>query len=74
LEKLRKRKLAYLSFFGNIDNPLIRTVFDLLSKHGARISDSNQYFVLRNLSYPDEDELYNIKNWYLNGLWSEGFN
>jgi hypothetical protein len=74
LDELREKKLAYLQFFGNIDNPLMNSVFRLLTDFGAKINNSSQYFVLRNLSYSDDEELYNIKNWYLNGLWTEGFN
>ena len=52
---------------------MMARVFQLLKQFGAKISDSDQYFVLRNLSYPDEEWLLDIKNWYLNGLWSEGY-
>ena len=29
-------------------------------------------FILRNINYPDEEYLYDIKNWYINDIWSEG--
>ncbi len=73
LNELRAKKIIYLYFFGNIKNQMMARVFQLLKQFGAKISDSDQYFVLRNLSYPDEEWLLDIKNWYLNGLWSEGY-
>jgi len=73
LNKLKSKKLAYLNYFGNIENPLLNRVFDIFREYRAYISDSDQYFVLRNISYPDEKLLFDIKNWYLNALWSEGY-
>ncbi len=73
ISKLRSKKIAYVTFFGNMDNPLIDSVFELLKTYGARIQISNQFFVLRNLSYNDKTVLFDIKNWYLNALWSEGY-
>jgi len=72
LKKLRDKKVAYLYFIGNIDNPLMSKVFELLKTYGAIIDKYSQFFVIRNLSYSDEKYLHEIKNWYINGLWSIG--
>jgi hypothetical protein len=72
LNKLKAEKFAYLRFFGNIDNPLMAEVFRLLQTYGASIDASSQSYVLRNILFSDEKSLYNIKNWYINGLWTEG--
>jgi|GEM_PF-1235639 len=60
-------------FMGNIKNSIMASVFDLLKKYGFIKRRSSASFVLRNISYNCEKYLYNIKNWYTNGLWTEGY-
>jgi hypothetical protein len=67
-----KGKIVVMYFIGNVKNPLSNTVFDLLKKNGF-IKSSYSPFVLKNLSYDDEKYLYDMKNWYINGLWTEGY-
>lgn len=71
LDKLRNEKITYVSFWGNIKNPLMITVFDLLKRFGFS-NRQGPAFVLRNIAYEDEKPLYDIRNWYLGGLWTEG--
>ncbi len=69
----RKQGVGVVSFLGNTRNRLVATVFDLLKRHGAIKKVDGQAFVLKNISYDDEKRLYDVKNWYLTGLWSEGY-
>jgi hypothetical protein len=74
LKELKSRKFAYMNFLGNRSNPLMAMVLALLRSRGAKLTPNSQAFVLRNVLYPDEKVLYNMENWYLNGLWTEGSN
>lgn len=73
LNLLRKRKTTNLRFMGNIKNPLVANVFNLLKKHGFVKEREFRPFVLKNISYQNEKYLHNIRNWYINGLWTEGY-
>jgi len=68
----RKRKIDSVNFVGNIRNPLMATIFNLLEKNGF-IKRHFTPFVLKNISYTDEKRLCDIRNWYINGLWTEGY-
>lgn len=72
LDLCRKRKIASVNFVGNIRNPLMATVFDLLKKNGF-LKRNFTPFVLKNISYKHEKCLNDIRNWYINGLWTEGY-
>jgi len=72
LNLLCERKSNMVGFMGNVKNPLAADIFNLLKKHGfVKIRESA--FVLRNMSHEHEQCLYDIKNWYLNGLCTEGY-
>ena len=73
LDQLHGKKITIIDFMGNIENPLIATTFNLLKKHGFIKRGQFSPFVLKNISYKNEEQLENIKNWYLNGLWTEGY-
>ena len=73
LDQLRKRKTTTVRFMGNIKNPLIANIFNLLGKHGFIKGGYFGPFVLKNIRYKNKKGLYNIRNWYLNGLWTEGY-
>lgn len=73
LDRLRNEKIAYISFWGNIKNPLMITIFNLLKRFGFLKRRSSISFVLKNISYEDEKCLSDIKNWYVGGLWTEGY-
>jgi hypothetical protein len=67
-----KRKINSVNFIGNIRNPLMATVFNLLKKNGFMKGNFTP-FVLKNISYAHEKCLHDIRNWYINGLWTEGY-
>lgn len=70
---INDKKPAYVLFMGNKTNILTTRMFELLGRLGSIKRRSPSAFVLKNISYPCEDSLYEVKNWYLNGLWTEGF-
>jgi hypothetical protein len=72
LDFIRKREISNVNFIGNIRNPMMNTVISLLSKNGFVKRDSIP-FVFKNISYQDEGYLHDISNWYINGLWTEGY-
>lgn len=61
-----------ITFFGNIYNSFIYDVFVLFKKFGFIKIKENDNIVLKNISV-DEDVVYDVKNWYMNGLWGEGY-
>jgi len=67
------RSVTSALFMGNIKNPIITSIFALLKKYGFIRRRSSASFVLKNISYKYEQWLYNMKNWYVNGLWTEGY-
>jgi hypothetical protein len=73
ISKWRKERIGYVYFFGNAKNPLAVTVFNLLKRFGSLRRRNEDAFVLKNMSYNDEGHLHDIKNWYLGGLWREGY-
>ena len=73
LSKLRHEEISHLYFSGNVRNPLMVTTFDLLKRFGFLKRVIPTAFVLKNISYKDEDHLYDIKNWYAGGLCTEGY-
>lgn len=72
LNSLKRRRVSAVSFVGNIRNKQIALTFDMLRRHGFMKMNFGP-FTLRNLSYKDEKCLYDVSNWYINALWSEGF-
>ena len=44
-------------------------------KRGGEVNKykSSMSFILKNMAYEDEKCLYDIKNWYMNGLWTEDY-
>jgi len=72
IQLCRERNIRCLYFIGNIRNPLIAKIFDLLRRNGFS-KRSRTTFVLKNISYSNPQFLNDIRNWYVNGLWTEGF-
>jgi len=72
LNALNTKAIDLVTYTGNIKNDVNLTVFKLLKSFGFLTIDSPTDFIIQNLNYPDEDILYNIKNWYINGIWHEG--
>jgi len=77
LKKLFKicdeNEIAYVYYMGNIKNTLNKNIFDLLNRVGFNKYKNKMSFVLKNLTNTNESTLFNIENWYLSGLWTEGY-
>jgi len=72
LTVLSMDKVRFLLFMGNIKNPLIREVLSVFKKAGFfRLGTFRMSFVLKNISC--EESLNQVSNWYMNGLWTEGY-
>jgi hypothetical protein len=60
-----------ITFFGNFENKKMNFVFDYLKKRGAKLIFSEMDIVVRaNNTYLDQ-EFLNVKNWFINLLWTE---
>jgi hypothetical protein len=73
MNMLHDEKVGYISFIGNAKNMLMVSVFSLLRNVGFIKRKIRMPFVLRNLSYENRKALHDIRNWYLNALWTEGY-
>lgn len=73
IRDLRHEKIDFIRFQGNAKNSLMKIIFRLLRKFGFVRRKTTTPFVLRNILYEDENYLYDIKYWYINILWTEGF-
>ena len=72
--ELQNENIAFLYFIGNIENSLTKITFKLLRRFGSiKERSSTAAFVVRPLSCENEKNTQDIKNWYLSGLWSEGY-
>ena len=67
------RKVGYLTYFGNSSNPLVKETMHLLRKFGLRYAATPTFIVIKNLKYPKTDHITDIANWFIDGLWTEGF-
>jgi len=61
-------------YSGNIKNALNIKVIKLLKTYGFIVMKRPNDFILRNIKYTNEAMLYDIKNWYITDMWSEGVN
>ncbi len=69
-------KFKNIHYFGNINNPLNNLIFKLLKAFGGKLSaERGTPFVFKRVSNIDIDTSFldDSRNWYLNGLWTEGF-
>jgi GNAT superfamily N-acetyltransferase len=73
LSEMRAEGIEAVTFWGNKRNPTIERTFKLLQRFGFRRKETAMHFVLRNLSFGDEESLLDVTNWYMNGLWTEGY-
>jgi len=72
LRDMRAEDVGVVTFFGNQSNPAAKKTFELLRKFGF-VKRGWTYFVLRNISFEDERSLFDPTHWYMNGLWTEGY-
>ena len=73
LNEMRAEAIGAVTFWGNKRNPIIKRTFKLLQGFGFLRRRTSMHFVLRNLSFGDEESLLDVTNWYMNGLWTEGY-
>lgn len=73
LSEMCAEGIGAVMFFGNRTNLVISQAFKLLQRLGFVQIPSPSHFVLRNLSSEDEESLFDVANWYMNGLWTEGY-
>lgn len=73
LGQLRTEGVGAVVFWGNKQNPAMNRVFGLLQSFGFLRRKDPTHVVLRNLSFEDGEALLDMANWYLNGLWTEGY-
>jgi len=73
LNEISKRNIVTLNYFGNVDNQINQNNFMLFRKFGGKIViNKGMPFVFKNNSNHNSN-LKLVKNWYLNGMWTEGF-
>jgi GNAT superfamily N-acetyltransferase len=71
---LRHADATHVAYFGNRSSSLGMRVFGLLRRFGFKENVNPQMaFVLRNVSFVDEERLFDIEDWYMYGLWTEGY-
>jgi hypothetical protein len=73
LNQLRLENVTYVMFLGNIKNSFMAGVFGLLKKYGFIKRSDSDAFVILNMSNEHKMYLNDIRNWYVNGLWTEGY-
>ena len=85
LDGMRRSGKTDFHYFGNKENPINRYTFRLFEKIGGTLSPASDLpFVFRVYGdmhhgqpipgLQDHPSLSNPSNWYLNGMWTEGYN
>lgn len=72
LKFFSEKQIGLITYSGNIKYLLNQQVFKLLKSFGFIIRKHSNEFIVRNLNYSNEINLYDVRNWYINDLWSEG--
>jgi hypothetical protein len=72
LRDMKEKGVGVVAFHGNEVNPVGRQIFRLLRLHGF-LRFAWIHMVVRNLSFHREDLIFSEKNWYMNGLSTEGY-
>ena len=67
-----KKKAAEFHFFINTQDVLNQGVLKQLYSYGFS-SSGDQSLVVRDLSKGNNKEIFDIRNWHINGLWTEGY-
>jgi hypothetical protein len=73
LRELQTQDFRAVTFWANRTNPVAQQTFLLLRRFGFLERKTTMHFVLRNLAVDDEENLFEVANWYMNGLWTEGY-
>ncbi|HTI09644.1 MAG TPA: GNAT family N-acetyltransferase [Puia sp.] len=79
VEEVLKLRVMEFNYFANIENGLNQQTFNLLRQLGGQLTKTTSMpFVFRlysDLSSAPDTSFFDLpQNWYLNGLWTEGFN
>lgn len=64
-----------VNYWGNKDNAINKKLFDLLLQLGGSAKVNRMNFVYKSLTPTNADDefLKTSENWYMNGIWTEGF-
>lgn len=71
----KENKVGFCRYFGNSKNTIVNHTLKYLRKNGFLNIKENSSFIFKSLTKYEIDEKYenNPKNWYITGLWTEGF-
>ena len=70
------KKAGRFQFLGNLKDLLAQDLFDQLRQFGFSVDEkTGKYwiFILRDLSGGKNKQFFDIRNWHVTGLWTEGF-
>ncbi len=72
INKMKKEKASFLEYFGNIKNKVNLMAFSILQKHvfGKIYLNKGMDFIQK---ITPETKNFPIENWYINGLWTQGY-
>lgn len=74
LEHLSKLKIKFLTYYGNITNELNKNTFKLFKRFGhEKMKETAVPFIFKESTGLNNPNLFSAKNWYINGLWTEGY-
>lgn len=72
IHDLSKQQAKFVLFLGNVTNHLTAAILGLFKRLGfLRVGMLQTNFVLQNISC--DENLSDVKDWYINGLWTEGY-
>lgn len=64
----------YVQYWGNVSNEINQAIFELMTSLGGKsVIDNSRNFVYKVFETKYTEICTNLKNWYINGLWTEGF-
>jgi len=66
------KKAAEFNFLVNAQDILNQSVLKQLYKYGFSVKSTSN-LVVRDLTKGNNEEIFDIRNWHINGLWTEGY-
>ena len=72
LRIINQKKIKILNYNYNSKNELNRYINGFLVKIGFINTKGPNHFVLLNFLHNEDEDFFNIDNWYINSLWNEG--
>ncbi|HQN15271.1 MAG TPA: hypothetical protein PLB59_01435 [Bacteroidales bacterium] len=72
IKEMKNEKVQFLEYLGNIKNGINKNTFSLLKKYffGRMYLNSGMDFIQK---ITPETKNFPIENWYINGLWTQGY-